>query len=378
MNKNIQKFEEAYLSIINEDADKKYHNIRWIIEAVKAVTNNCQDLWIKGKSGTDVLNYMDNPGNGEGLYPSDFELKYIANYWKGKANSGNKFDTDMASEIGKAVDETLSGVRFPHAFLRFKIGIIAYGVWKALNVKQKKEANNRAEIENSNVDQEYANISNKKLKLVDWKIEYSTVGSYWSHPVDWRFICQDENGFKVNVKVRAGDKVGCSIIELLHYSLNLEISKEDIINKFGLSELTIIKAELGRINKEYKTIYLNRSTIEYPSNLSTIEAVETAKNQVEDEIKAKEEAKEMDKLNSENSHWKLVEIISDLIKEDFFKQKSKEDQINWLNHNINEILLEKIKNKSQNIKDAIKEDLVDAIKEAFPNNYQEYVDIISF
>ena len=139
-------------------------------------------MWVKGKSGADVLNYMTN-GDGEGFYPSDFELKYIANYWNGKAKSGNSFDTDMAREIGAAVRTTLNNERYPHGFLRFKVGIIAYGVWKALNVKQKKEANNRAEIENSNVDQEYANISNKKLKLVDWKLEMGQkrifLGSYW-------------------------------------------------------------------------------------------------------------------------------------------------------------------------------------------------------
>ena len=42
------------------------------------------------------------------------------------------------------------------------------------------------------------------------------------------------------------------------------------------------------------------------------------------------------------------------------------------------LLFDKIKNKSDKVKASIKEDLVDALKEVFPNDYQEYVDIISF
>ena len=309
--------------------------------------------------------------------PHDFELRYIANYWDGKAKSGNSFDTDMAREIGAAVRTTLNNERYPHGFLRFKVGIIAYGVWKALNVKQKKEANNRAEIENSNVDQEYANISNKKLKLVDWKLEMGQSGYFWV-PIGWSFICRDDNNFKVVIKVREGDKVGCGIVEVMNKAQDLEISKEDIISKFGMNEINIVKASLGRINKDYKTIYLNRATIQYPSNFSSIEAVDTAKKQVEEEIKAHEEAKEMDRLSSENSHWKTVDMIVDGIKSDSFKKMTKDQQLKQLNMMINMLLLDKIKNRSDKVKALVKEDLEDALKEAFPNNYQEYIDIISF
>jgi len=375
MNKDIQEFTNAYLSIINEDADKKYHNIREIATAVKTTTNNCQDMWVKGQSGQDVLKCMFSWPDDR-LFVSDFELKYIANYWKGKANSGNKFDTDMAAEIGKAVEELLNGTRFPHAFLRFKVGIIAYGVWKALNVKQQREASNRSKIENSNVDQEYANVSDKKLKLVDWRVDFERT-SFTSIPSNWAFICKDENDFKVVVKVRESDKVGCKIIEALHISQNLELSREQLLSKYGLTEITIKKATLGRINKDYKTIYLNRAIIEYPTNFSLEDGVEAFRKQIEDDINAHRDAKYLDRANAE-SPFRIVDIITEWIKERDFKQKTKEEQIKLLNHIINEILADKIKDKSQNIKDAIKEDLEDALKEAFPNNYQEYIDIISF
>ena len=385
MKKDIQEFTNAYLSIINEDADKKYHNIMEIAIAVKTTTNNCQDMWIKGQSGAAVLSCMSSwPENCSPV--SDFELKYIANYWKGKAKSGNQFDTDMASNIERAVDDYLRDERYPHAFLRFKVGIIAYGVWKALNVKAKNEANNKAEIENSNVDQDYANISNKKLKVVDWKLEYSSLSSRYSYytssyPSDWRFICLDENGFKVNVKVMKTDKTGCAIIELLDSLRVKNIPKEEAINKVGINEITIVKAALGKIYKEYKTIYLNRTTLEYPSKFSSVEAIESIKKEIDNDI----EQKFLDKLNEAGGYHDIERGIKEHIKSIDFQNESKEDQIRWIklmkNILINEFEKEAAKHKgdeevTERLRGWLIDDLKETIGDTFPKQKDEYIKAI--
>lgn len=386
MNKDVQKFTETYLSIINEDADKKYHNIMEIAIAVKTTTNNCQDMWIKGQSGAAVLSCMSSwPENCSSV--SDFELKYIANYWKGKAKSGNQFDTDMASNIERAVEDYLRDERYPHAFLRFKVGIIAYGVWKALNTKVKKEANNKAEIENSNVDQDYANISNKKLKVVDWKLEYASSSSRYSYytssyPSDWRFICLDENGFKVNVKVMKTDKIGCAIIELLDSLRVKNIPKEEAINKVGINEITIIKATLGKIYKEYKTIYLNRTVLEYPSKFSSVEAIESMKENMKNEI---EEKILQDKLHESNGYHDIERIIEEYINEREFHQKPKEEQISWIKH-MKDVLMSKFEKKAakhkgneevvERLRGLLIDDLKDTIGDAFPDQKDEYLKAI--
>lgn len=191
-------------------------------------------------------------------------------YWNGKAKSENSFDINIRDLIWKY------SYKNPYKkdnVIATQVGQLAYGIWKALNARNTKIANNLADVETNGcaytVDQKIDNIN---LIVVDSKTESSAYGYNTSETKI--LICEDEaTGWKY--KLRLGKNVSKKLAELvseLKFENKLvEWKKDPELNKiFNIN----ISGKVAKISNEYKTITLNYVTINSPTD----EEVETATN----------------------------------------------------------------------------------------------------
>ena len=291
----MDTFVDAYLNIITEAWDRfDYYDI---IKAVKNITNECKDPWVKGESGSKVLALLkESGGHTRGserirhsvlLDENDYEIianddTYITMYWKGRSKSGSEFDNSAFRSIWtycSANDYRKSNV------VAQEVGKIAYAVWKALNSRNNKIEKNLKEFDEKGFDyQEGQKVENLDLIIKDVVTAVNNYRGFGARLADsTELVCEDpKSGFKY--KVRLGRNTSKDLADLFA-RIKRDGKLEEFKSKLGLGNVNI-SGKILRINKEYKSVTMNFVTINSPTDFE----VKSMENQYF-EMKKKEEEK---------------------------------------------------------------------------------------
>lgn len=307
----IDKFTEAYLNIISE-AFYRY-NYNEVLIATLEITNEGKDPWVKGETGAKVLQQLKNVGGAEsygGSYLGGshaswgkseaeqdklYELtKYIVGYWKGKSNSGSRFDIDLYYKVSNAAN--ING-RGTNNMTAPEVGQVAYAIWKALNARINKIERNTQSIQDSGIDLEKEfpigkKFENLTLKLKDIKESTFSQGRYASN-VTYILVCEDPSsdlGFKYNVRLSNSDTKNNLGIKLFKYLQELQ-KMGDSIENLGMN-IEFETASISRVDPKWKVITLNRAKVLKP----TLQEIEEFNAELEDR-----------KFEEQNKKWKEEE-----------------------------------------------------------------------
>ena len=313
----IDKFTEVYLNIITEAFYRyKYDEV---LVATLEITNEGKDPWIKGETGAKVLQQLKNVGGAESLAGREiytdngisgsheylkkseaeqdrlYELtKYIVGYWKGKSNSGSRFDIDLYYKVSNAAN--ING-RGTNNMTAPEVGQVAYAIWKALNARINKLNQNAKSIQDSGIDLEKEfpigkKFENLTLKLKDIKESTFSQGRYVSN-VTYILVCEDPSsdlGFKYNVRLSNSDTNNNLGIKLFKYLQELQ-KMGDSIENLGMN-IEFETASISRVDPKWKVITLNRAKVLKP----TLQEIEEFNAELEDR-----------KFEEQNKKWKEEE-----------------------------------------------------------------------
>lgn len=271
----MNTFINAYLNIITEAWDRfDYYDI---IKAVKNITNECKDPWVKGESGSKVLALLKEAGSHTRgnerirhstlLDENDYEIianddTYITMYWRGRSKSGSEFDNSAFRSIWtycSANDYRKSDV------VAQEVGKLAYAVWKALNSRNNKIEKNLKEFDEKGFDyQEGQKVENLDLIVKDVVTAVNNYRGFGAHLADsTELVCEDpKSGFKY--KVRLGRNTSKALADLFA-RIKRDGKLEEFKSKLGLGNINI-SGKILRINKEYKSITMNFVTINSPTD----------------------------------------------------------------------------------------------------------------
>lgn len=271
----MNTFIDAYLNIITEAWDRfDYYDI---IKAVKNITNECKDAWVKGETSSKVLALLKQSGahkrgnerirHSTLLDENDYEIianddTYITMYWKGKSKSGSEFDNSAFRSIWtycSANEYRKSDV------IAQEVGKLAYAVWKALNSRNNKIEKNLKEFDEKGFDyQEGQKVENLDLIIKDVVTvvtNYRGIGAHFADSTE--LVCEDPtSGFKY--KVRLGKNTSKAVADLFA-KIKRDGKLEEFKSKLGLDKINI-SGKILRINKEYKSVTMNFVTINYPTD----------------------------------------------------------------------------------------------------------------
>lgn len=192
---------QAYLNLITQGyyRRKRQYPMTKIVAAVKQLTNNGKDMWIKGETGKNTVALVKADEISTGIDPQD--LTYIKQFFN-ERHVNNDFDVSLKDLILN--NESLT---------EYDIGKAAYGIFLALNDRYKKQ-NNIEDIINGEYFGEIGQKVTANLKLIDtlfentyrdelrWVHKPYPVGSsmhgfcYWDHPVytTRMYKLEDEQG----------------------------------------------------------------------------------------------------------------------------------------------------------------------------------------
>lgn len=308
----MNKFEKIYRSIICEDWDRfEYYDI---IKAVKNITNECQDPWVKGESSSKVLALLKASGSHKRgnerirhsalLDDNDYDIianddTYITMYWRNRSKFGSEFDNSAFRSIWtycSANDYRKLDV------LAQEVGKIAYAVWKALNSRATKIEKNLKDFEENGVEyvegQKIENL-NLIIKDVATSTSRSSFGYYYSESTE--LICEDPiSGWKY--KIRLGKNTSTKLADLINNAKRnnlIDIIDTEIPNIKNIN----VSGKVLRINKEWKSITLNYVKINSPSD----EEISVFEKQLYDK-KAEKEKAELASNNLKNTlnFFKLI------------------------------------------------------------------------
>lgn len=271
----MNRFIDAYLNIITEAWDRfDYYDI---IKAVKNITNECKDPWVKGESGSKVLALLKQSGGHKRgnerirhsvlLDENDYEIianddTYITMYWKCRSKSGSEFDNSAFRSVWaycSANDYRKSEV------VAQEVGKLAYAVWKALNSRNNKIEKNLKEFDEKGFDyQEGQKVENIDLIIKDVVTavnNYRGIGAHFADSTE--LVCEDpKSGFKY--KVRLGRNTS-KVLADLFARIKRDGKLEEVKSKLGLDNINI-SGKILRINKEYKSVTMNFVTINSPTD----------------------------------------------------------------------------------------------------------------
>ena len=315
----MNEFTKVYLNIITEAWDRfEYYDI---IKAVKNVTNDCKDPWVKGESGSKVLALLKESGSHTRgnerirhsalLDENDYEIianddTYITMYWRSRSKSGSEFDNSAFHSIW-----TYCSANDARKFnvVAQEVGKIAYAVWKALNSRNNKIEKNLKEFDEKGFDyQEGQKVENLDLIAKDVVTAVNNYRGFGAHLADsTELVCEDpKSGFKY--KVRLGRNTSKALADLFS-RIKSDGKLEEFKSKLGLDNINV-SGKILRINKEYKSVTMNFVTINSPTDSE----VKSMENQYF-EMKKKEE--ENAKTTSKISEYiELIKTCVNVYKKD--------------------------------------------------------------
>lgn len=323
------EFKEAYLNIITEAWDRfDYYDI---IKAVKNITNDCKDPWVKGETSSKVLALLKQSGSHKRgnerirhstlLDDNEHEIienddTYITMYWRGRSKSGSEFDNSAFHSIWTYCSANEYG---KSDVVAQEVGKLAYAIWKALNSRNNKIEKNLQTFEEKGVDyQEGQKVENLELNLISATESAgirSSFGYTFTNPAE--LICEDPvTTFKY--KIRLGTKTSKELANLI-----LKMQSDGKITQFlSMPEFEALKkvnvsGKIARINKEFKTITLSYVTINSPSDEVVKSLFELYKIKTDEEkqaVKQKQKAKEQI-----DNDFNLMDLF--LTNTDVFKQQ---------------------------------------------------------
>lgn len=329
------KFIDAYLNIITEAWDRfDYYDI---IKAVKNITNECKDPWVKGESGSKVLALLKESGSHKRgnerirhstlLDENDYEIianndTYITMYWRARSKSGSDFDSSAFRSIWtycSANDYRKSDV------LAQEVGKIAYAVWKALNSRHNKIEKNLKEF--AEIEKDYGYQERKQVKNLDLIVKdvdtavnyYRGIGAHFAEPL--KLICEDSAKSGIKYIIKLGTNTSKALADLfsrikrdgkLEEFLSFQASKlEETFHKEFSSQFSTleeflkefkskllgninISGKISKISKENKSVTMNYVTINSPTD-SEVKSMED--QYLEMKKKEEEDAKITSKIS---------------------------------------------------------------------------------
>jgi hypothetical protein len=327
------EFKEAYLNIITEAWDRfDYYDI---IKAVKNITNDCKDPWVKGETGSKVLALLKEAGGhtrgrerikfSSLLDDNDYEIianddTYITMYWRGRSKSGSDFDSSAFRSIWSYCSANEYG---KSDVVAQEVGKLAYAIWKALNSRNNKIEKNLQTFEEKGFDYQVGQkVENLELNLIgatESSSERSYFGYTYTNPAE--LICEDPaTTFKY--KIRLGAKTSRELANLM-----LKMKSDGNIPQFlSMPEFEALKkvnvsGKIARINKEFKTITLSYATINSPSDDVVKSLFDLYKIKRDEEKRAAEQKRKQKQKEEEQieNDFNLMDLF--ITNTDVFKQQ---------------------------------------------------------
>ena len=318
------------MSIIKEDHDRYTFND--LLIATAEITHNFNDAWISKNSSPDnytsryIVELLSEKGYkstaGKLQHTSSLEdtsnvaskEQMILNYWKFRFEKST--DLSQRNEAQRRYNDLMQYThRDKNSIPAFKIGDIAYSIWKACNSDELKKQQNLQDLADSGTDalNKYTykqKINNLTLTLIGFKNEFGRKGQ------EFFLYGLDENGIKF--KIKAGDSISYELLKRFCKEFTGK-KVRDLPTGNNAIKMTL-SGTVSKVTPEYKTVSLDNVVIASPT-INEIDEI-IRKSNADDTVEIERQA---ELLKPE-----VEEILSQIvIRDENYTEENAQDENDW-------------------------------------------------